>query len=53
MLDRFILVPYEIKGQKGQIIVKEDVSTEEMKKGCIQDYIENNYNEYEIVIKFD
>lgn len=51
MLDRFILVPYEIKGKDGKIVIREDSNMQEIRIGCLKDYIEQNIEEFDVLIK--
>lgn len=53
MLDRFILVPYEIKGIDGKIIIREDSNMQQIKMGCITDYVEQNIDDIDVLIKLD
>ena len=53
MLDKFILVPYEIKGKDGKIIAKEDANMKEIKIGCIKDYAEQNIDDIDVLIKIE
>jgi hypothetical protein len=52
-LDRFILVPYEIQGKDGKIVIKEDANLKEIKMGCIKDYVEKNIDEIDVLIKVE
>lgn len=53
MLDKFILVPYEIQGKDGKIVIKEDANLKEIKMGCIKDYVEKNIDEIDVLIKVE
>lgn len=53
MLDRFILVPYEIQGKDGKIIVRENSDLKEIKMGCVKDYVEKNIDDFDVLIKIE
>ena len=53
MLDKFILVPYEIQGKDGKIIIKECSTTEQIKYACVQDYVEKNLDDFEVILKLE
>lgn len=53
MLDKFVLVPYEIQGKDGKILIKDDINATQIKMGCIQDYIEQNVDDFDVLIKLD
>lgn len=53
MLDKFVLVPYEIQGKDGKILIKEDINATQIKIGCIQDYIEQNTDDFEVILKLE
>lgn len=39
-MDKFVLVPYELKGKKGKIVVKEETPIEFIKEYCVIDRLE-------------
>ncbi len=43
-MEKFILVPYELQGKQGKIVVKEG-RTEEIKEFCVIDTLEKDIKE--------
>lgn len=39
-MNKYILVPYELKGKEGKIIVKEGIPIENIKEYCVIDRLE-------------
>ena len=44
-MEKFILVPYELQGTNGKIVVREGKTEEEIKEFCVIDSLENDIKE--------
>ena len=41
-MEKFILVPYELQGKNGKIVVKEEKAEEEIKEFCVINCLEKD-----------